>query len=159
MSDEEGKIIQFPTNRITRPVERPDSKEDVQFKRRIEKEQTKKFIETTVDDLSLDLIRRFVSLAVKTNNVNFLKDLALLVDVMRGLLYRDFGLNHPAQRLIDKMVQVVPSNGQNAAKIDYSSVLEFKKKSSKPLNEDIQNELNDLYNGSDMFESDMDLDD
>jgi len=100
-----------------------------------------------------------VSLAVKTNNVNFLKDLALLVDVMRGLLYRDFGLNHPAQRLIDKMVQVVPSNGQNAAKIDYSSVLEFKKKSSKPLNEDIQNELNDLYNGSDMFESDMDLDD
>ncbi len=159
MSDEEGKIIQFPTNRITRPVERPDSKEDVQFKKRIEKEQTKKFIETTVDDLSLDLIRRFVSLAVKTNNVNFLKDLALLVDVMRGLLYRDFGLNHPAQRLIDKMVQVVPSNGQNAAKIDYSSVLEFKKKSSKPLNEDIQNELNDLYNGSDMFESDMDLDD
>ena len=159
MSDEDAKIIQFPTNRITRPVERPDSKEDVQFKRRIEKEQTKKFIETTVDDLSLDLIRRFVSLAVKTNNVNFLKDLALLVDVMRGLLYRDFGLNHPAQRLIDKMVQVVPSNGQNAAKIDYSSVLEFKKKSSKPLNEDIQNELNDLYNGSDMFESDMDLDD
>jgi|TARA_B100001063_G_scaffold20029_1_gene15400 hypothetical protein len=159
MSDEDAKIIQFPTNRITRPVERPDSKEDVQFKKRIEKEQTKKFIETTVDDLSLDLIRRFVSLAVKTNNVNFLKDLALLVDVMRGLLYRDFGLNHPAQRLIDKMVQVVPSNGQNAAKIDYSSVLEFKKKSSKPLNEDIQNELNDLYNGSDMFESDMDLDD
>jgi len=159
MSDEDAKIIQFPTNRITRPVERPDSKEDVQFKKRIEKEQTKKFIETTVDDLSLDLIRRFVSLAVKTNNVNFLKDLALLVDVMRGLLYRDFGLNHPAQRLIDKMVHVVPSNGQNAAKIDYSSVLEFKKKSSKPLNEDIQNELNDLYNGSDMFESDMDLDD
>jgi hypothetical protein len=159
MSDEEGKIIQFPTNRITRSVERPDSKEDVQFKKRIEKEQTKKFIETTVDDISLDLIRRFVSLAVKTNNANFLKDLALLVDVMRGLLYRDFGLNHPAQRLIDKMVQVVPSNGQNAAKIDYSKVLEFKKKSSKPLNEDVQNELMDLYNGSDMFESDMDLDD
>jgi len=37
MSDEDAKIIQFPTNRITRPVERPDSKEDVQFKRRIEK--------------------------------------------------------------------------------------------------------------------------
>lgn len=157
MNDE--KIIQFPTNKIKRNVQSPGSKEDLQFRKRIEKEQTKKFIETTVDSISLDLIRRFVNLAVKTNNVSFLKDLALLVDVMRGLLYRDFSLNHPAQRLVDKMVTVVPNQGEQVAKIDYSKVLEFKKKSSKPLNEDVANELNDLYNGSDMFESDMDLDD
>ena len=155
----DDKIIQFPTGKIKRNVQNPGTKEDIQFRKRIEKEQTKKFIETTVDSISLDLIRRFVNLAVKTNNVTFLKDLALLVDVMRGLMYRDFNLNHPAQRLVDKMVSVVPNHNEQVAKIDYSKVLEFKKKSSKPLNEDIQNELNDLYNGSDMFESDMDLDD
>ena len=154
------KIIPFPSNKIKRNSPKQEvSEEDLRFRKKVEKEQTKKFIETTVDEISLELIRKFVNLAVQTNKVTFLKDLALLVDVMRGLLYRDFSLNHPAQRLIDKMVTVEPQKHEQVAKIDYSSVLEFKKKSSKPLNEDIQNELNDLYNGSDMFESDIDLDD
>ena len=41
---------------------------------------------------------------MKTNKPQFTKDLALLVDVMRGMIYRDFELPHPAQKLADKMV-------------------------------------------------------
>ena len=30
----------------------------------------------------------------------------MLVDVMRGLIYRDFGMKHPSQVLSEKMVEL-----------------------------------------------------
>ena len=66
--------------------------------RQIQQQQTKQFVETGVDDISMNLLKSFVDLAMKTNN-HFTKDLALLVDVMRGLIYRDFGVSHPGQKL------------------------------------------------------------
>ena len=72
--------------------------------KQIQKQQTKKFVEGAVDDISMNLLKAFVDLAMKTNKTQFTKDLALLVDVMRGMIYRDFKLPHPAQKLADKMV-------------------------------------------------------
>ena len=59
----------------------------------IKKQQTKKFVEGAVDDISMNLAKAFVDLAMKTNKAQFTKDLALLVDVMRGMIYRDFELH------------------------------------------------------------------
>ena len=53
--------------------------------------QTAKFVETSTDKLGLDLIREFVGMQLDTNEDNFTKDLALVMDAIRGLLYRQFG--------------------------------------------------------------------
>ena len=46
------------------------------------------------------------------------KTCALLVDMMRGLMYRDFGIKHPTQKLSDKMVNVrVNKDGAQSAKL------------------------------------------
>ena len=45
--------------------------------------------------MSMNLLRQFYDMSVKTDKYTFTKDLALLVDMMRGLLYRDFGIKHP----------------------------------------------------------------
>ena len=106
----DDKIIQFPTDRI---VKKRKNELDAQRKKmgekvakQIQQQQTKQFVETAVDDISMNLLKSFVDLAMKTNNPTFTKDLALLVDVMRGLIYRDFGVSHPAQKLADKMVKL-----------------------------------------------------
>lgn len=152
-------IILFPLDRIKNPEATGKTDNDL-FKKRIEKQQTKAFVEDSVDQISLDLIKKFVDMACKTQQASFTKDFSMLVDMMRGLLLRDFGLNHPAQRLADKMV-VLDQNkaGQTIARLDYSKVLEFKSKHlKKPLNKEVSEELDDLSKGSDMFEPDMDLD-
>ena len=151
-------IILFPLDRI-KNIEATGKKDNDVFKKRIQKQQTKAFIEDSVDQISLDLIRKFVDMACKTQQETFTKDFSLLVDMMRGLLCRDFGLNHPAQRLADKMV-VLDQNtrGQTIARLDYAKVLEFKSKPKKSLNKEVTEELDDLRKGSDMFEPDMDLD-
>ena len=82
MSDE--NIILFPTDRI-KNKENVGVK-DTRFQKRIEKEQTTKFIESAVDDIALKLLHNFVDLAMKTQSETFTKDFSFLVDVLRSTI-------------------------------------------------------------------------
>ena len=101
MNDNDN-IILFPTNRIKNKetVEHPvDPK---QHKKLVE-EQTKEFVEGNVDDIAYTLLDKFVNMGIRTNQMTFTADLAVVIDTIRGLIYRDFGKPHPAQQLADKM--------------------------------------------------------
>ena len=161
--DDKDKIIQFPTNRIvhqrTKELNEQKRKMGEKVAKAFQEQQTKRFVETAVDDISMGLLKQFVNLAMKTNQPNFTKDLALLVDVVRGLIYRDFGVIHPAQKLSDKMVKLTTNRlGTMSAKIDYSDIVE-KPKRTKPISGDVKKELKDLNDTAGFFEPDGDLDD
>ena len=149
MSD--NKIIQFPTNKIINRIN--NKPEEV---KKIKKEQLKKYVETEVDSISLQLLSHFVGMAMQTSKPEFSKDLALLVDAMRGMIYRDFGLNHPIQKMVDKMVTLKTDlkTRQPVARIDYSQVVDFKGK-TKPLSDELNQEVNDLNDSNIDFEPDF----
>lgn len=145
-------IILFPKNRIVEKSTTGPQK-DAKFTKKLEEEQTRKFIETTVDDISINLLRKFYDMAIKTNKDSFTKDLAVLVDVMRGLIYRDFDIKHPAQMLADKLVDLKTlKDGSQSAKIDYTDLIQKKHKQHKPFSPDIKDELRDIKDMSNMFE-------
>ena len=155
--DKGATIIPFPKNRI---VEKSTAgPANARVSKKIEEQQTRQFVETSVDDMSMNLLRQFYDLSIKTDKHTFTKDLALLVDMMRGLMYRDFGIKHPAQQLADKMVELKTNrSGSLSAKLDYSTVIDKKHKVHKPISNDVKEELNDLKDGI-IFEPDGDLDD
>ena len=156
MTDNEN-VISFPSDRI---VEKRDVLQDPKVVEKMRLQNTKNFVETAVDDISMNLLRNFVDLAMKTNQPSFTKDLAVLVDVMRGMIYRDFGLDHPAQKLSDKMVDLKTNrNGTLSAKIDYSKVLDIPLKTPRPISTNIKDELQDLNDTAGFFEPDGNLDD
>ena len=147
-------IILFPTNKIVEKSTTGPVKDD-KFQKKLAQEQTKQFIETTVDDISIELLRKFYNLAIKTNKDSFTKDLAVLVDVMRGLIYRDFDIKHPAQILSDKLVDLKKlKDGSQSAKINYTSLLDIKHKQHKPFSPDIKDELRDINDQAGMFDGD-----
>ena len=161
---DDGKIIPFPTNKIvnprTRELDEQRRKMGEKVARQIQEQQTKKFVETAVDDISMHLLKNFVDLAMKTNQPNFTKDLALLVDVMRGMIYRDFKIKHPAQKLADKMVELKTNKaGTVSAKINYSNVLDESVRNNRPISGDVNKELKDLNETQGFFEPDGNLDD
>jgi hypothetical protein len=138
----DDNIILFPTNRI-KNKENVGVK-DTRFQKRVEREQTNKFIESAVDDIALKLLHNFVDLAMKTQSETFTKDFSFLVDVLRSTIKRDFGLNHIVQKMVDKSVELkVDRNNNQMARIDYEKLsdMSFKKK-TKPLSNDINDELN-----------------
>ena len=160
----DDKIIQFPTNRIvnerTKELNAQRKKMGEKVAKQIQEQQTKKFVETAVDDISMHLLKNFVDLAMKTNQPNFTKDLALLVDVMRGMIYRDFKIKHPAQKLADKMVELKTNKaGTVSAKINYSNVLDESVRNNRPISGDVNKELKDLNETQGFFEPDGNLDD
>ena len=160
----DDKIIPFPTDRIvnqrTRELDEQRKKMGEKVAKEIQKQQTKKFVEGAVDDISMNLLKAFVDLAMKTNKPEFTKDLALLVDVMRGMIYRDFELPHPAQKLADKMV-VLNTNraGTVSAKLNYANVLDVQERTNRPIPNEVKNELKDINDSSIQFDPDGDLND
>ena len=161
---DDGKIIPFPTDKIvnprTRELDEQRRKMGEKVAKQIQEQQTKKFVETAVDDISMHLLKNFVDLAMKTNQPNFTKDLALLVEVMRGMIYRDFKIKHPAQKLADKMVELKTNKaGTVSAKINYSNVLDESVRNNRPISGDVNKELKDLNETQGFFEPDGNLDD
>ncbi len=153
--EKKGKIIIFPENRIKKKITQP---QESPFTKRLKEQQTREFIEHSVDEIGFDLLRKFSDMGLRTSKESFTKDLALVIDCIRGLIYRDFNMAHAAQLMANKMVAIKFSRGgkASAARIDYS---DFMKKSpnKQVFNKELKEELNDLRDGSDMFESDMDL--
>ena len=134
-----------------------DEKWVTKLAKEIEKQQTKQFVETSVDDMSMNLLRQFYDMSIKTDKHTFTKDLSLLVDVMRGLMYRDFGVKHPAQNLSDKMVNLkVNRDGTQSGQIDYTGVIDTQAKTKKPLSKDFKEELKDLNETGIKFDPDDD---
>lgn len=150
-----GKLILFPENRIKKRITKP---QESPFTKRLKEQQTREFIEHSVDEIGFDLLRKFNEMGLKTSKQSFTKDLALVIDCIRGLIYRDFDIAHAAQAMANKMVNLKFNRmgKASAARIDYS---DFMRKSKRPnvFNKEFKEELNDLQDGSDMFESDMDL--
>ena len=156
MSD--NKIIPFPTNRIVEPT-KVGQQMDTKTTKKIQDHQTKQFVETAVDDISMTMLRQLYELSVRTDRHTFTTDLALVVDMIRGLIYRDFDMPHPAQKLTEKLVSLkVNKDGTQSAKIDYSSVVDTDSKTQKPLSSDVKNELKDLNDQAGFFDGDK-LDD
>jgi len=146
-----SNIIPFPKNRI---VEKSTSgpQKNSKFLDEMHKQQTKEFVETSVDDISMNLLKQFYNMAIKTEKNSFTKDLAMLVDVMRGLIYRDFEMKHPAQVLSEKMVELrVNKDGSKSARINYDI---FNKGKTVPISRDMKEELKD---GPGNFEPEGDL--
>ena len=138
MSDDE-KILMFPFNKVKNKAN--VGPQDTGYAKRVKKEQTKKFTEQVVDELALKLIKEFSGLAMKTHTIEFTKDFAFLVDVLRSLVKRDFNLNHIVQKMVDKSVIIKDNNqGAQVATINYEA-FGYKPK-SKPLSEDVSDELN-----------------
>ena len=169
MADDKDKdphknVIPFPTSKIvnprTRELDAQRRKMGENVAKQIQEQQTRKFVETAVDDISMHLLKNFVDLAMKTNQPNFTKDLALLVDEMRGMIYRDFKIKHPAQKLADKMVELKTNKaGTVSAKINYSNVLDESVRNNRPISGDVNKELKDLNETQGFFEPDGNLDD
>ena len=158
MNDKDN-IILFPTNRIKNKetVKHPvDPKEH----QKLVEEQTKEFVEGNVDDIAYQLLDKFVNMGIRTNKLTFTADLALVIDAIRGLVYRDFSKPHPAQQLTDAMVTLNTSGKNKTAKLDYNKVLKTNHKVHKPLSKDIEDEVRDLSDMADIqFTPDFDPED
>ena len=59
-----GKLILFPENRIKKRITKP---QESPFTKRLKEQQTREFIEQSVDEIGFDLLRKFSDMGLKTS--------------------------------------------------------------------------------------------
>ena len=135
-----GKLIKFPAHRVVHnnnPV-RPELSEEEA--RQIKED---KFVEQITESLILDIIHVLQENVVDTKTDVFLRDLAIVIESIKGLLKRDFGRKHPMQTISDSIAKIhTLKDGRKVTDINYSKIIAKKQKETKKQEEDRQQELN-----------------
>ena len=124
MTKDKDNIIQFPGTKKNKISEEQINNliEETNY----HKEETE-MIEHTIDEVAIDVIRHLVDIGCDINKEHFYGDLALITEVLRGMIMRYFGKEHLAQALIDKIITVEHNaKGEVQPVINYSKVLEPK---------------------------------
>ena len=115
-----GEVIQFPTSRIVR---RPKTISPRLTDKQEEDVQVAKFVEDLTEQLSMNILAICQENVVHMKGEPFLRDLAVVIESLKSLLYRDFGKVHPMQKLTDTLTQIITlKTGQRITDINYSKL-------------------------------------
>jgi len=122
LSKDKDNVIPFPGTK----VDTKDTIDKLNDELLMQKEEVE-MIESTIDEVAIDLIRRLVDIGIDINKKEFYGDLAMITELVRGLIYRDFKREHLATVLIDKIIDIqYNEKGEVQPVINYSRVLEQK---------------------------------
>ena len=119
----EGNILKGPWKaRPKREVKLPDI--DV-----VELQENMMFCDNLTEGVSVQLIHSVGENGFEVNSENFIRDMAFIIECIRGMLYRELDIKHPMADVMAKVIQVKETldTEDNVAgyeyKIDYEDKL------------------------------------
>ena len=118
-----GKLLQFPIDRVKRPV--PEIEITDEQKQHLKEEQ---FIEQLTEQLSMDILSVLQENVIDVKSDLFLKDLGITIESIKSLIYRDFGRRHKMQAISDALATIKKlPDGKQVTDLDYSKIFVSKK--------------------------------
>ena len=111
-----GKVLSFPDGKEV-PVDKTTTKET------IADHQTKKFADSLADDLVIQMVTSMQQDGLNVGKVSGQKtflDVGIFLEALRGMIYREFDLEHPFHNITDKMMYVEQHKGRKYSVVNYS---------------------------------------
>jgi hypothetical protein len=96
-----SKILEFPKSKIVRDV--PFDDEEIN---KTKEKNRQKYADELVEDIKSGLLAELESCGINIDHPAFLKDYIYLSDILKGTIYRNFGLEHQSHKFIDEYVKV-----------------------------------------------------
>ena len=123
-----GKLLQFPVDRVKRPV--PEIEITDEQKQHLKEEQ---FIEQLTEQLSMDILSVLQENVIDVKSDLFLKDLGITIESIKSLLRRDFGKPHPMQPITDTLIRIITlPDGKKVSDINYCKIVKYTHTKPKP---------------------------
>ena len=123
-----GKLLQFPVDRVKRPV--PEIEITEEQKQHLKEEQ---FIEQLTEQLSMDILSVLQENVIDVKSDLFLKDLGVTIESIKSLLRRDFGKPHPMQPITDTLIRIITTpDGKKISDINYGKIVKYTQTKPKP---------------------------
>ena len=116
-----GKLLQFPVDRVKRPV--PEIEITDEQKQHLKEEQ---FIEQLTEQLSMDILSVLQENVIDVKSDLVLKDLGITIESIKSLLRRDFGKPHPMQPITDTLIRIITlPDGKKVSDINYGKIVKY----------------------------------
>ena len=120
-----GDLIPFPKKRIVRKNPTPQS---VETEAKKKKAKENYFIEQLSEEIVLHIIHVLQDNAVRMKDEAFLRDLAVIIESIKSLIYRDFGRRHKMQAISDALATIKKlPDGKQVTDLDYSKIFVSRK--------------------------------
>ena len=120
-----GDLIPFPKKRIIRKNPTPQSVESEAKKKKAKENY---FIEQLSEEIVLHIIHVLQDNAVRMKDEAFLRDLAVIIESIKSLIYRDFGRRHKMQAISDALATIKKlPDGKQVTDLDYSKIFVSRK--------------------------------
>ena len=120
-----GDLIQFPAKRIIR---RNPTTQQIESDAKRKKAKELYFIEQLTEEIVLHAIHVLQDNAIKMKDDKFLRDLAVIIEAIKSLIYRDFGRAHKMQAISDTLATIKKlPDGKQVTDLDYSKIFVTKK--------------------------------
>ena len=118
-----AKIIPFPIKRVVHK-----SKPDPKIKEALEDIKIRTFVEKLTEELSMDILAVLQENVVDIKSDNFIRDIAMVIESIKSLLYRDFNKKLLHQEITDVITNImITPQGQKVTNINYSKIKRKKK--------------------------------
>ena len=118
-----AKIIPFPIKRVVHK-----SKPDPKIKEALEDIKIRTFVEKLTEELSMDILAVLQENVVDIKSDNFIRDIAMVIESIKSLLYRDFNKKHLHKEITDVITNIIiKPKGQKVKNINYSKIKRKKK--------------------------------
>ena len=126
MSEQENEnvaenVIQGPWSKTKRKVKFPDESA-------IELQERLAFAEDLTQTVVVQMMHTLGENGIDISEKAFIRDMALLIEMTKGSIYRDMGLAHPIQKLFEQLIEVtVDPDNSVATEVNTDLLEEYSK--------------------------------
>jgi hypothetical protein len=147
--DDKDNIIIFP-----KVKQEPKKQISAKHQKELKDLQARLFVTTLMEKVQDELFILFGQNSIQTDDVQFQKDFAFIMESVKSCLYRDFSLKHNLHNIVDRVAQSVAANGKilkegeedklSYVQMDYSDILFRSKIKKKDLPPETLKKLEEL---------------
>ena len=123
MSDQKkippDNVVKGPwSEKSGRKVKLPD--QDV-----IQLHENLQFAEELTQSLMVQMIHTMNENGISVGEKNFIRDMAMIIELVTGSLYRDMEMVHPTHKFIEQFVDIMESGDTYDTEVDFNTIVEL----------------------------------
>ena len=91
----------------------------------IELHQDLQFAEELTQSLMVQMIHTMSENGIAVSEKNFIRDMAMLIELVKGSIHRDMKIYHPTHKFVEEFVDIMESGDTFDTEVDFNTIVEL----------------------------------
>ena len=88
-------------------------------------QQDIQFAEELTQSLMVQMIHTMSENGIDVGTKDFIRDMAMLIELVKGSLYRDMKMVHPTHKFVEEFVDIMESGDTFETEVDFNTIVEL----------------------------------